>query len=172
MSALPPKADIDYHGRNVRFVPKADVSNRSKAGSYSITLSVVAINLSGMVNCSKSREEISMFRKLVVGALGAMAVLFSTTAFAQGFATNEMGFRSQFALRQSEAAHVRFGSKADIASRPLHVRFTPESGHWNPAVKRTYLSAVIRSTIVMFAPCNGRHSVFSACPSRIVRKTQ
>ena len=24
---------------------------------------------------------------------------------------------------------VRFGSKADIASRPRHVRFTPESGH-------------------------------------------
>ena len=29
---------------------------------------------------------ISMFRKLVIGALGAMAVLFSTTAFAQGTA--------------------------------------------------------------------------------------
>ena len=27
-----------------------------------------------------------MFRKLVIGALGAMAVLFSTTAFAQGTA--------------------------------------------------------------------------------------
>ena len=29
---------------------------------------------------------ISIFRKLVIGALGAMAVLFSTTAFAQGTA--------------------------------------------------------------------------------------
>ena len=29
-----------------------------------------------------------MFRKLVVGALGAMAVLFSTTAFAQGTAAD------------------------------------------------------------------------------------
>jgi len=25
--------------------------------------------------------------------------------------------------------HVRFGSKADIAGRSRHVRFTPESGH-------------------------------------------
>ena len=25
MSALPPKADMDQHGRDVRFVPKADV---------------------------------------------------------------------------------------------------------------------------------------------------
>src|SRR3984893_2726198 len=30
----------------------------------------------------------SMFRKLVIGALGAMAVLFSTTAFAQGTAAD------------------------------------------------------------------------------------
>jgi hypothetical protein len=31
MSALPPKADMDQHGRDVRFVPKADIlrcSNR------------------------------------------------------------------------------------------------------------------------------------------------
>jgi hypothetical protein len=25
MSALPPKADMDQHGRNVRFAPKADI---------------------------------------------------------------------------------------------------------------------------------------------------
>jgi hypothetical protein len=30
MSALPPKADIDQHGRNVRFVPKADILRCSK----------------------------------------------------------------------------------------------------------------------------------------------
>ena len=29
-----------------------------------------------------------MFRKLLIGALGAMAVLFSTTAFAQGTASD------------------------------------------------------------------------------------
>jgi hypothetical protein len=28
-------------------------------------------------------------------------------------------------------ADVRFGSKADIGARPIEVRFTPESGHWN-----------------------------------------
>ena len=26
MSALPPKADMDQHGRDVRFVPKADIA--------------------------------------------------------------------------------------------------------------------------------------------------
>jgi len=47
----------------------------------------------------------------------------------QGFATGEMGFRGQFARQQSRAAHVRFGSKADIAESKSNVRFTPESGH-------------------------------------------
>ena len=28
MSALPPKADVDQHGRNVRFVPKADIHQK------------------------------------------------------------------------------------------------------------------------------------------------
>ena len=41
-------------------------------------------------NCKLLEEQggISMFRKLVIGALGAMAVLFSTTAFAQGTAAD------------------------------------------------------------------------------------
>ena len=30
MSALPPKADMDQYGCNVRFVPKADILRRSK----------------------------------------------------------------------------------------------------------------------------------------------
>ena len=30
MSALPPKADIDHYGRDVRFVPKADILRCSK----------------------------------------------------------------------------------------------------------------------------------------------
>ena len=47
----------------------------------------------------------------------------------QGFATGEMGFRGQFAQQQSETAHVRFGTKADIVHRLADVRFTPESGH-------------------------------------------
>src|SRR5262249_36643761 len=40
----------------------------------------------------------------------------------QGFATSEMGFRGQFAQQQSQAAHVRFGSKADIAAPPWRKR--------------------------------------------------
>jgi hypothetical protein len=39
-----------------------------------------------------------------------------------------MGFRTQFAQQQSWAAHVRFGSKADIDPLLSDVRFTPESG--------------------------------------------
>ena len=30
MSALPPKADMDQQGRDVRFVPKADIMHRSE----------------------------------------------------------------------------------------------------------------------------------------------
>jgi diketogulonate reductase-like aldo/keto reductase len=37
MSALPPKADIRLRGRDVRFVPKADIVLRSKCASYSAT---------------------------------------------------------------------------------------------------------------------------------------
>jgi hypothetical protein len=33
------------------------------------------------------------------------------------------------APRQILAANVRFGSKADIETRPSDVRFTPKSGH-------------------------------------------
>jgi hypothetical protein len=44
------------------------------------------------------------------------------------------GVRGQFARHQSRAAHGRFGSKADIASRPPHVRFTAESGHCRAAL--------------------------------------
>src|SRR5215831_9618228 len=40
-----------------------------------------------------------------------------------------MGFRGQFAQQQSEAGHVRFGSKADIEAPSPDVRFTPKSGH-------------------------------------------
>jgi hypothetical protein len=40
MSALPPKADIAEHRRDVRFVPKPDVSNRNK-GPFTCTFSRV-----------------------------------------------------------------------------------------------------------------------------------
>ena len=49
MSALPLKADIGTRQRDVCFVPKADMSNRSKAGSYSIISSVVASSDGGTV---------------------------------------------------------------------------------------------------------------------------
>src|SRR3974390_1836335 len=41
-----------------------------------------------IANCLEEQGGISMFRKLLIGALGAMAVLFSTTAFAQGTASD------------------------------------------------------------------------------------
>src|SRR5215472_11362946 len=37
------------------------------------------------------------------------------------------------ALQQNGAAHVRFGSKADIRRCLSDVRFTPKSRHWNSA---------------------------------------
>jgi len=39
MSALPPKADIAEHRREVRFVPKADILHCGKKRRYSITSS-------------------------------------------------------------------------------------------------------------------------------------
>ena len=43
--------------------------------------------------------------------------------------TGGMGFRACSAQRQSEAGHVRFGSKADIGHPPIDVRFAPKSRH-------------------------------------------
>jgi hypothetical protein len=56
-----------------------------------------------------------------------------------------MGFEGQFAGQQSEAAHVRFGSKADIGACPRDVRFTPKSRHWN-SVSKCPLCAKSRHT--------------------------
>jgi hypothetical protein len=47
----------------------------------------------------------------------------------QGFGISGMRQRDPFATRQFLAAHVRFGSKADITRDQLNVRFTPKSGH-------------------------------------------
>jgi hypothetical protein len=49
------------------------------------------------------------------------------TRLHQGFAPREMGFRGQFARQQTLAAHVRFGSKADITDGRSDVRFTPKA---------------------------------------------
>ena len=48
MSALPPKADIDHDGRDVRFVPKADKVHRSKTVSFDLFVGVTS-NDSGIV---------------------------------------------------------------------------------------------------------------------------
>jgi hypothetical protein len=67
------------------------------------------------------------------------------TRLQQGFSTGEMGISGQFAQQQSQAAHVRFGSKADIQPRPTNVRFTPESGHWlehQACLLRRYFAAL------------------------------
>src|SRR6516162_661311 len=50
MSAIPPKADIAKRDCHVRFVPEADVSSRSKATVYSITLSARSKKDSGIVS--------------------------------------------------------------------------------------------------------------------------
>jgi hypothetical protein len=41
-SALPPKADMDQQGCDVRFVPKADSCSAAKEDRYSITSSALA----------------------------------------------------------------------------------------------------------------------------------
>jgi hypothetical protein len=43
-SALPPKADIDHDGGNVRFVPKADILRCGKERRYSITSSATDLD--------------------------------------------------------------------------------------------------------------------------------
>ena len=62
MSALPPKADITAAQTNVRFVPKADVSNRSKAARYSITSSARMSSVGGMV----IRSALAVWRLIIV----------------------------------------------------------------------------------------------------------
>jgi len=42
MSALPPKADINWRGWHVRLVPKADILRRGKVVLYSIISSALA----------------------------------------------------------------------------------------------------------------------------------
>ena len=49
----------------------------------------------------------SMFRKLVIGALGAMAVLFSTTAFAQGTAADAKAMLDKTVAAIKAAATIR-----------------------------------------------------------------
>jgi hypothetical protein len=82
----------------------------------------------------------------------AGATLTRLFSLQQGLAIDEMGFGGQFARQQSQAGHVRFGSKADIAAHFCNVRFTSKSGHCRVRV-RCPLSA--RS---------GNSTVQSSCP--------
>src|SRR5262249_16666723 len=52
MSALPPKADMDQHCRDVRFVPKADILRCSIERRYSITSSARPSTLCGIARPS------------------------------------------------------------------------------------------------------------------------
>jgi hypothetical protein len=49
MSALPPKADINWVHHHVRFVPKADMVRCGERHRYSITSSAVASSSGGML---------------------------------------------------------------------------------------------------------------------------
>ena len=60
MSALPPKADMDHHGRDVRFVPKADM-----APGHSITSSARESTDGGTVRPSA----LAVFRLITVSNL-------------------------------------------------------------------------------------------------------
>ena len=66
---------------------------------------------------------------------GVRRLLLTGTRLQQGFTTGGMGSDHHFAWQQSSGPNVRFGSEADIEAASPHVRFTPESGHWNSVVK-------------------------------------
>ena len=57
MSALPPKADMDRYGRDVCFVPKADIRRplnddvSPSAGDYDLDLRLLGLRHSKLVKC-------------------------------------------------------------------------------------------------------------------------
>jgi len=65
----------------------------------------------------------------------------------QGFGINGMGQRDLIAARQFLAAHVRYGSKADIGAPPSDVCFTPKSGHQN---RLRYVDRSSSGSLAMF----------------------
>jgi len=67
MSALPPKADIDQSGRDVRFVPKANSSAPRQKSRYSITSSASASSLSGICRSNALAVLRLMTRSNLVG---------------------------------------------------------------------------------------------------------
>src|SRR5439155_2024889 len=67
-TVLPPKADVHPRSCYVAFVPKAAVSNRSKAAPYSITSSARASSVSGTVRPSALAVLRLITRSYLVGA--------------------------------------------------------------------------------------------------------
>ena len=80
----------------------------------------------------------------------------------QGFTTGGMGFTGQFAQQQFEAAHVRFGSKADIPLILSNVCFTPKSRHCPPC--HIAASRVRSSRSLTGDSQRGRLCVYSRIP--------
>jgi hypothetical protein len=81
MSALPPKADMVQHARDVRFVPKADVSTRSKRlFDYFVTEQLQRV---GYLNAKRSgRLQVDRefeFRGLHDGKVGGLGALEDLT---------------------------------------------------------------------------------------------
>src|SRR5262249_42109456 len=69
------------------------------------------------------------------------------------------------ASQQKGAAHVRFGSKADIGAPPSNVRFTPESGHRNSVLECLLCAKSGHSTwhVSQRRSHRARHAVSAAC---------
>ena len=69
-----------------------------------------------------------MFRKLVVGALGAMAVLFSTTAFAQGTAADAKAMleKTVAAIKADKAKTLDQINKGEACPQPAEADISPK----------------------------------------------
>src|SRR6516225_8059860 len=66
MSALPPKADMDQSGCNVRFVPKADIVRCGEIHRYSITSSARPSSVIGLRR-RMPRDELPALRRFCPG---------------------------------------------------------------------------------------------------------
>jgi hypothetical protein len=72
--------------------------------------------------------------KIANGTLNFLFVLALAAIFGDKFTQRDECRQAELGLFGGRSAvNVRFGSKADIATVQLNVRFTPKSRHWNPA---------------------------------------
>ena len=69
-----------------------------------------------------------MFRKLLTGALGAMAVLFSTTAFAQGTAADAKAMleKTVAAIKADKAKTLDQINKGEACPQPAEADISPK----------------------------------------------